>query len=73
MAYTTANNTVPAHGLAALALRAEALVERINRYRLYRRTLAEMADMSAHEFDELGFSHANLRAAAYEAVYGSQN
>jgi len=39
-------------------------------WRLYRRTLAELQDLSARELTDLGLDRSNLRAAAYEAAYG---
>lgn len=73
MAFAGNTQTAPHHGLAGFAIRAEALVERFDRYRLYRRTVAELAGMDARDLAEIGLCRSNIRSAAYEAVYGSQN
>ncbi|MEZ5715859.1 MAG: DUF1127 domain-containing protein [Paracoccaceae bacterium] len=59
-----------AQGAARFAAAIETLTRRVNQYRLYRRTLAELAELSDRERSELGFSRQSPRAAAYEAVYG---
>ncbi len=73
MAFAGNTQSAPLHGLAGLATHAEALVERLDRYRLYRRTLAELAGMDARDLAEIGLCRSNIRSAAFEAVYGSQN
>jgi len=70
MAY--ASTTQRAHAAAGFASAIEALAERFTRYRLYRRTIAEMAELSVRERSELGFSRQSPRAAAYQAVYGAR-
>ncbi|RVT85362.1 DUF1127 domain-containing protein [Rhodobacteraceae bacterium CCMM004] len=40
------------------------------RYRLYRRTLSEMQDLSNRELADLGLNRSNLRSIAYHAAYG---
>ena len=76
MAYVSTNQAVTERisvSAAGLVSAIEALTERLSRYRLYRRTLADMAEMSDRERSDLGFSGQSLRAAAYEAVYGSRD
>lgn len=73
MAFAGNTQTAPLHGLAGLAVHAEALIERIKLYRLYRRTLTELGGMDAHDLAEIGLCRSNIRSAAFEAVYGSQN
>ncbi|MDQ2089283.1 DUF1127 domain-containing protein [Marimonas arenosa] len=70
MAY--ANTAQSTHGAAGFAAAIEVLTERFNQYRLYRRTLAELAELSDRERSDLGFSRQSPRAAAYEAVYGAR-
>ncbi len=43
--------------------------ERWVQYRLYRKTLNELSDLSARELNDLGISRANLRSVAYQSVY----
>ncbi len=46
------------------------LQSRYAKYRLYRKTLNELSDLSSRELNDLGLSYANLRSVAYESVYG---
>ncbi|PIE13023.1 MAG: hypothetical protein CSA70_07100 [Rhodobacterales bacterium] len=77
MAYasTTRHDTAhgAAHGFTALTQAIHGLVERFAKYRLYRRTLAELASVPTRELDDLGLSRTNLRMAAFEAVYGNRD
>lgn len=61
-----------AHGLASVAPSFAAQAERFAKWRLYRRTLAELSEITPRELADLGLSRSNLRAAAYEAVYGTR-
>lgn len=70
MAYVS--TTQNAHGAAGFAAAVESLARRFSQYRLYRRTLAEMEELSDRERSDLGFSRQSSRAAAYEAVYGAR-
>ena len=47
------------------------LAGRYARYRIYRRTLAELSTLSVRERDDLGLGGASLRDVAYMAVSGS--
>lgn len=49
------------------------LAARIARYRAYRRTLAELEALSAHELEDLGLAHGTIREVAYRSVYGPLN
>jgi uncharacterized protein YjiS (DUF1127 family) len=71
MAFANTTHRAPALGLAGFAASVEMLIERIARYRLYRRTLAELGSASSRDLADLGLSQTNLRAAAYQAVYGA--
>lgn len=70
MAY--ASTAQSAHGAAGFAAAVESLAERFTKYRLFRRTLAEMEELNDRERSELGFSRQSPRAAAYEAVYAAR-
>jgi uncharacterized protein YjiS (DUF1127 family) len=73
MAFADTTKTMNvAHGAAAFVSAFAALTERFAKYRLYRRTYAELADISPRELADLGLSQHNLRAAAFEAVYGTR-
>lgn len=73
MAFATTIHTAPAAGLAGFAASVEQLIARFARFRLYRRTLTELAAASPRDLADLGLSQTNLRAAAYQAVYGAND
>ena len=47
-----------------------ALLKRVQDYRMYRRTFAELDTLSDNELNDLGLSRYDLERAAYESVYG---
>ena len=47
------------------------LKARFARWRLYRRTVAEMAGLSTHDLADLGLHRSELKRVAYMAVYES--
>ncbi len=49
----------------------EDLTKRLDRYRLYRTTLAELATLSDRECDDLGIDRYSLREVARQAAYGA--
>ena len=73
MAYADTSKTMAmAKGAAAFASAFTVLAERLGKYRHYRQTYAELAELSPRELEDLGLSQHNLRTAAYEAVYGTR-
>ncbi|MDU8926305.1 DUF1127 domain-containing protein [Alisedimentitalea sp. MJ-SS2] len=75
MAYVSTNQAVAERisvGATGIVSAIESLTERFARYRLYRRTLAELSNLSDRERTDLGFSGQSAQAAAYESVYGSR-
>ncbi|SDO43491.1 Uncharacterized conserved protein YjiS, DUF1127 family [Lutimaribacter pacificus] len=60
-----------AHAGAHHGLLAE-LQDRIARYRLYRKTVNELAVLNARELADLGLCRAQIRAVAYQAAYGDR-
>ncbi|MEM8869740.1 MAG: DUF1127 domain-containing protein [Pseudomonadota bacterium] len=46
------------------------LRKRIADYRMYRRTFAELDNLSDTELNDLGLSRYDLERSAYESVYG---
>lgn len=44
--------------------------ERISLYRQYRTTVVELSKLTSRELADLGLSGSNIKATAYEAVYG---
>lgn len=48
----------------------KSLAGRFSRYRAYRRTLADLEALGAHELEDLGLAHGTIREAAYRSVYG---
>jgi uncharacterized protein YjiS (DUF1127 family) len=53
------------HGLLAGVRKA------LTDYRLYRRTLAELENLSDRELRDLGLSRLSIRDVAYDSVYGA--
>ena len=47
------------------------LAQRWAQYRTYRRTLAELSELSARDLADLGIHRGSIRALAFEAAYGS--
>ena len=47
----------------------EVLMNRLSRYRMYRRTLNELSALSDRELADLGLSRSGLRRMAYQAAY----
>ena len=75
MAHVSTNQAVSERisvGATGIVSAIETLTERFARYRLYRRTLAELSTLTDHERTDLGFSGQSPRVAAHEAVYGSR-
>ncbi len=50
----------------------KSLAGRFVRYREFRRTLAELEALGAHELEDLGLAHGTIREVAYRSVYGPQ-
>lgn len=50
----------------------KSLSGRISRYRVYRKTLAELEALSAHELEDLGLARGAIRGVAYRSVYGTR-
>ena len=48
----------------------EGLADRWRRYRLFRRTYAELDALSTRELDDLGISRSMITRLAHEAAYG---
>lgn len=70
MAYV---NTTRAAGFglrARIGAWLDTLAERNAKYRLYRRTLAELDYLSNRELADLGLHRSMIRSVAYEAAYG---
>lgn len=53
---------------AALVLKV--LGERRARYRAYRETLSELANLSDRELSDIGIARSQIRSVAYEHAYG---
>lgn len=47
------------------------MVESIQKRRLYRRTLRELSALSNHDLNDLGIGRGEIRAVAYDAIYGN--
>ena len=50
-----------------------ALRARFARWRLFRRTLAELSALDRRELDDLGLPYGDLPNVAWQAVYGAKN
>ncbi|SOH92896.1 Uncharacterized conserved protein YjiS, DUF1127 family [Monaibacterium marinum] len=71
MAFVTATdirneNTIVARISAFVAEQAAAFAD----YRLYRRTVNELSELSSAELSDLGMSRASIVSVAYASVYG---
>jgi uncharacterized protein YjiS (DUF1127 family) len=73
MAYVSSNRTATSSLSIRLAEMVKEASEAYIAWRLYRRTLSELQDLSVREMDDLGLNPANLRQAAFEAVYGKRD
>jgi uncharacterized protein YjiS (DUF1127 family) len=70
MAYVSSNRTATTSLGARFAEIGKQAVEDFTAWRLYRRTLSELRDLSVSELADLGLNRSTLRRAALEAVYG---
>ncbi|MEM7723266.1 MAG: DUF1127 domain-containing protein [Pseudomonadota bacterium] len=73
MAYIAGNRNTPLTLGARLSEIFSGLGEAYTQWRVYRRTLAELQDLSDRELDDLGLNRATLRSAAYVAAYGADD
>ena len=69
MADTTYTTDVHAGLVQRLQEALGGLGQRFARYRLYRRTLSELASMSNRELADLGLHRSEIRRVAYHAAY----
>ncbi len=70
MAYVSSDRTTTASLGARLSEMGRQAAQAFAAWRLYRRTLDELNELSDREMADLGLSRAMLRRAAFEAVYG---
>jgi len=70
MAYTTGTRATSISFGHRLSEIFTGFAEAYAQWRLYRRTLAELQELSGRELDDLGLNKANIRAAAFDATYG---
>lgn len=47
----------------------QALMVKVNRYRLYNRTVSELSSLSGRELADLGLSRSEIKRVAYQAAY----
>ena len=70
MAYVNTHRCGGGALLGRVTASLELVRERYGRYRTYRRTLAELGQLSERELNDLGLNRPMLRACAHEAAYG---
>jgi uncharacterized protein YjiS (DUF1127 family) len=70
MAYVSSNRTATASLGARFAEMGREALGAFAAWRLYRRTLSELQELSGRELADLGLNRSMLRRAAQEAVYG---
>jgi uncharacterized protein YjiS (DUF1127 family) len=70
MAYVSSKGTASSSVTGRLAEMGREAVEAYQAWRIYRRTLDELRQLSPRELDDLGLSRAALRQAAHDAAYG---
>jgi uncharacterized protein YjiS (DUF1127 family) len=73
MAYVSSKASASTSVIARLAEIGRDAAEAYRAWRLYRRTLDELRQLSPRELDDLGLSRSMLRQTAYAAVYGEAN
>ncbi|MEM6479227.1 MAG: DUF1127 domain-containing protein [Pseudomonadota bacterium] len=71
MAYATAPITARFDLVTRIRAYAAERLEDFARYRDFRKTYAELQELSDRELDDLGIARANLRQISIETVYGS--
>lgn len=47
-------------------------IRRVDDYRLYRRSVGEMSDLSTRELADLGLHRSEIKRVAYETIYGQR-
>ncbi|MFW8594737.1 DUF1127 domain-containing protein [Cribrihabitans neustonicus] len=47
----------------------QALMVKVNRYRLYSQTVSELSALSGRELSDLGLSRSDIKRVAYQAAY----
>ncbi len=67
--YTTNAATRPLFSAVNATL--STLIESASQYRLYRKTVAELNQLSSKELADLGLSRSSITSVATEAVYGA--
>ncbi len=70
MAYVSGNRSATLSIGARLSEIFTGLSEAYAAWRVYRRTLEELQELSTRELDDLGLNRSMLKAAAMEAAYG---
>ncbi|MBB5516846.1 uncharacterized protein YjiS (DUF1127 family) [Rubricella aquisinus] len=72
MAFISAN--APAHHGIVARIAAYAAEQRtaFSKWMMYRRTVRELSQLSAHELDDLGLNRGSIHATAYDVVYNAK-
>ena len=74
MTYTTEINRSATKVLGEdISAAVYAAMQRIVDYRLYRRTIRELSQLSAHDLADLGLHRSEIRRVARETVYGRRS
>ena len=68
---TYATNSVAVPALSNLFTPLFSAIEAAVHYRNYRKTVAELSNLSSKELDDLGLSRSTIKSVAMEAVYGA--
>lgn len=70
MAYVTGNRTITASFGQRFAELRDTLTESYSNWRVYRRTLSELQELSGRELADLGINRSMITRIALEAAYG---
>lgn len=70
MAYVSSNRSATLSVASRLVEMMKEASEAYTAWRLYRRTLDELGQLSERELKDLGLNRSTLRQAAFEATYG---
>lgn len=70
MAYTTKNIAISPAYSGVIANFIQAMKEKYAAHQIYRRTLLELSELTERELNDIGISHRDIDAIAYETAYG---
>ncbi len=70
MAYATEIHASHGDITHRIAAAVKSVTTRVSNYRVYRKTVSELSELSTRELDDLGLSRSMIKRIALEAAYG---